>query len=72
MTEPTNQDRAQRIPPALAAYVAATGDGNGEPDETTMRDLLADLMHYSQQNGIDFDQELRIARHHYEHERAEA
>jgi hypothetical protein len=71
-SDPTNYDRAQRIPPTLATYAEALGDGNGEPDESTMRDLLTDLMHYSEQSGIDFDQELRVARHNYEFEASEA
>jgi hypothetical protein len=69
-SDPTNYDRAQRIPPTLAAYAEALGDG--DPDESTMRDLLTDLMHYSEQSGIDFDQELRVARHNYEFEASEA
>lgn len=66
MTEPTNDERANRIPPALLAYEEAKGDGNGIPDETSIRDLLADLMHYCRKNDLNFNQELRFAAENFE------
>ena len=46
-------------------------------DEDRMSDLLCDLMHYADQNDIDFERELHRARHHHnveieEHEDVES
>jgi hypothetical protein len=65
----TTGDRASYSADALEAYCAAKGD---DMDESTLRDLLADLMHYSASNGVDFDNELCIARINYEEEQSEA
>ena len=41
-----------------------------EDDPTTLvTDMLTDLMHFSQQNGIRFDRRFEMARQHYEEER---
>ncbi len=42
--------------------------GRYEPGNE-VRDALADLLHYCDANGIDFDDELRIARANHEEER---
>lgn len=39
--------------------------------ETTVRDCLADLMHWCDAEGMDFENELRIARDNYDTETAE-
>lgn len=36
-----------------------------EPLGQSVRDLLADLLHWCDLNGIDFDAELEIARDHF-------
>lgn len=53
---PTNEDRALRAQSALKYYT------DGALDQS---DLLADLMHYCTTKGIEFDDELSIARGNY-------
>jgi hypothetical protein len=48
---------------------AALSNYNGA--ESDLRDLLSDLMHYAAAQGMDFDDELRIARDNFDAERAE-
>ena len=50
-SEPTNAERTTRAQAALRAYWAARED---EPDDDVLRDLLTDLRHYADANGIDF------------------
>lgn len=40
-------------------------------EDDNVRDALADLMHYCADYGIDFEQELRVARTHCAAERGE-
>lgn len=63
--EPTNADRAERAARTMAAYAVILGDGNGQPDESTLRDLLADLMHYADRERLDWGQEVRSAVDNY-------
>jgi hypothetical protein len=63
--EPTNADRAERGARTLLDFYAFE---YGE-DESNLRDLLADLMHHADNQGLDFNNELRIARDHYEAEK---
>jgi len=39
-----------------------------EDNATNLRDLLADLMHWSAAKGLDFDNELRVGRDNYREE----
>lgn len=64
---PTNKDRAQRMQTALYVYSHNLGEG-GRVDSDTIRDILADLMHYCNQNDIPFTEELRVATDNYEAE----
>jgi hypothetical protein len=57
-----NEARIERAAAAIGTY-----DEYGEE----LIDLLADLLHWAERNGHDFDDALRIARGHYEAERAE-
>jgi hypothetical protein len=41
-----------------------------DTNEDGVTDILADLMHYCQRAEIDFDNQLRIARGHYNCERS--
>lgn len=50
--DPTNDDRADRIPPTLQAYATARGDADDE--ESDLSDVLTDLMHYAKREGYDF------------------
>jgi hypothetical protein len=75
--EPTNEIRCYWATAALEFY-AKTRDEVFKPDEypeaaaETMRDLLTDLMHFSERFGIDFDEQLSLATDHYGFERLEA
>jgi len=65
MNDPTNEERAARIEPTLAAYRKAQNGQDFPPDEADIRDLLTDIMHYCDQEKIDFIEELEIARNNY-------
>lgn len=71
VTDLTNATRSHAAYCAIAAYQETKGcnvdkDGSNEEDVT---DLLADLMHYCQKNGADFDICLSMAESHYQEER---
>jgi hypothetical protein len=65
---PANDDRARRALAALNAYVE-TSDHDDEPEIYT--DLLADLGHLCDQEGIDFQHLVDIALVHWRTERDE-
>ena len=58
----TNDDRARRFAAVLPHYP--------EDESTNLIDLIADAMHWCNQNGEDFDKVLRIATMHFEAELA--
>lgn len=60
-----NERRADRARAALEAYAAARNE-NG--DESHLRDLLADLMHYCKAERVDFNRALATAQMHFEYE----
>jgi hypothetical protein len=62
--DPTNADRAARGAFLVNAYIDELG-GDGQ---NALRDMLADLMHYASANGLDFEDEARIARGHFDAE----
>ncbi len=64
--EMTNADRAYRGWRAIARFKS-----HEPPAETDLRDLLADLMHYADEQGIDFKYELEMATTHYDAEMQE-
>jgi len=65
--EDENEARSARAQTALAAF----DDDYIDPLETTtMRDLLADLMHLAKKNSVNFEEELRIAKEHFQTESA--
>ncbi len=51
-------------------YRQYTGSEDNDT-ESTIIDMLADLMHYAEEYGEDFDRALRVARGHYEYESGE-
>lgn len=59
---------------ARAAWAAAAlrcfSQETGTDDEDALTDLLADLMHWSDRNGGDFENALHFARLHYDAETA--
>lgn len=67
----TNGERIAGATAAVGAYVEA---GRGDPAdlETTVTDLLADLMHYVDQYDMDFTTCLGRAERHHQAEKEEA
>jgi hypothetical protein len=51
---------------AIDHYRKAKDGPRAVADEADFRDLLCDLMHYARREGIDFDNEMRIARDHFD------
>jgi hypothetical protein len=60
--EQRNDQRAQSADAALLEFRRLTGAGAGD----AVSDLLADLLHWCDRHGQDFDAELRHGRNHYE------
>jgi hypothetical protein len=65
----TNAQRARWAESALAAYApfvygSTLADLTSEDRQTCVTDLLADLIHYSRREGIDFDRCLGLALRH--------
>ncbi len=70
--EPCNADRAEWATTALERFCRVTGLSlKDDGPDTAVSDLLADLMHYCDQEGIDFDECVDRGRCHYEEEKAE-
>lgn len=70
MSTPTNDDRAYWASEALDTFRRLTAPNEDTP--TLLRDLLANLMHLADKEGIDFAHELNMATMHYEAEAGEA
>jgi hypothetical protein len=62
-----NDDRSAWAGYALALFMQVTGT----EEVDALGDLLADLMHWADRKGYDFDAALHCARSHYEAETAE-
>jgi hypothetical protein len=62
-----NDDRSAWAGSALALFMHVTGTEEAD----ALGDLLADLMHWADRKGYDFDAALHCARSHYEAETAE-
>jgi hypothetical protein len=76
-TEPTNADRAAWAHEALEVFTARTYGGD-HPDtmdrgdlETAIHDLIADLLHFAEQQGFETDCILASAVLHFEAEQRE-
>jgi hypothetical protein len=67
--EPTNEERADRIDTVMQAYCLTLEGRDFDGDEDDVKDLLTDLMHFCARMEIDFEENLRVARDNYEHER---
>ena len=65
-TDP-NAARAEWANRAIDTFMLATGTGK----EDSVSDLLCDLMHYCDQQGTDFIEELGRAKRHYDVESKE-
>lgn len=59
---------ANRANATLTQYCNITYDegADGNENECAIRDLLADLLHYCTAKDVDFDNELRVARDHWQ------
>ena len=64
----TNEQRAQRAWQATWRYHQECDDPDGDTTDETITDLLADLMHFCDEQGIEFDSCLRMANSHYNSE----
>jgi hypothetical protein len=66
-----NSERRGRGQQILRAYRGIHPDywNENEPDDQAVTDLLADLMHYCKQQGIDFRKCVAMAEVHFEEER---
>ena len=62
----TNEERAYRGWRAIARFKS-----HEPPAETDLRDLLTDLMHYADEQGLDFKYEMEMAQTHYGNETIE-
>ena len=60
-TEPTNESRADFAEKTLWFY-ANLKDAGQFPDESTLSDLLADLMHLARRVDADFESAISTAR----------
>ena len=67
--EPTNEERADRIDTVMQAYCLNLDSRDFEGDEDDVKDLLTDLMHFSERMEINFEENLRVARDNYNHEK---
>ncbi len=68
--EPSNEKRAEWAEVAIAAF-AAEVRMHGEESETIITDLLCDLMHFCNLNGIDFQGCVEMAEGNYREELAD-
>ncbi|MSM39128.1 MAG: hypothetical protein GJT30_05860 [Geobacter sp.] len=67
--EPTKEERAGRIDTVMQAYCLTLESRDFDGDEDDVKDLLTDLMHFCERMEIDFEENLRVARNNYNHER---
>ena len=68
----TNSERTAAALKAIKVHSAKGSDGPNEEVATHLGDLLTDLMHMSNELGLDFDERLESARNHFEAELCEA
>lgn len=66
---PTNIKRSKRAQAALGKYVRMNDETLLEDIETGLVDLLADLRHFCDHAGLDFDKCAGMATGHYMDER---
>lgn len=66
--EPTNETRALRIDEMMERYCWVLERRRWMRDEDDLKDMLTDLMHLCNRDGVDFDDILRTARMNYEAE----
>lgn len=64
MPEPNNRDRAEWAREALDGFIAETGNASGTTDEH-VSDLLCDLRHLCDAEGVEWAAMIRRANMHY-------
>ena len=70
---PVNVERAKRIDMLLDRYRESFGDiGDDARDATFLASVLADVRHWCDANGVDFQRATTLANEHYEAELDEA
>jgi len=65
---PDNRDRAERATETVGRYkrlAYGAKQAPHEPNDQAVGDLLADLMHYCDLHGYDFDWQVQKARDHF-------
>lgn len=67
MIEMTNQQRAEMAFRAQEKFNALTGIENEATDDQ-ISDLLCNLMHYADEQAVDFNECIEIANHHYKNQ----
>lgn len=68
--EPTNEERAARIPLVLDAHIQAAGGAACEAYlPCDLSSLLTDIRHYCEKEGFDFDTILTMSEIHWNDEK---
>ena len=64
----TNKDRTENIYRLMLVFLQYYGfeESEAKNEEWYIRDLLADLKHFCDEHGIDFENQLRIAEMFYD------
>lgn len=65
----TNDRRANRAEAAICEYVHSLRDASDIRDESTVSDMICDLRHFCDREGIDFEAALKSANMNWEAER---
>lgn len=65
MSDPTNQDRVNWAKAALSAYLTVKNEQDQDIDESTVTDLMTDLLHFAAAEGFLGRVCHRNALHHY-------
>ncbi len=60
-----NAQRAARARAAVATFRYETGQGDADGLDTVLTDLLCDLLHLCDQEGLSFERVVLLARTHY-------
>jgi hypothetical protein len=66
-----NAERAEKAFRTMLVFMQYTGLTRADGYETAITDLIADLQHLCDEQGIEFAEVLRVAEDHYQAELAE-
>ena len=70
MTDPTNEERGNRVITLLDAYTEITAPGD-EGEDWVITDFIADLLHLAHLRGHNVDSIMQNAKMHFETETSE-